>query len=292
MILLKEWTNLPGCSHYLLVVSMTALVLNSGCDLMLKPPPYKEHHRLVSIIKVARAKEELISGTDFLEFRKQSKTLGPIVAYKLHSFTLNNKTPERIDSALVSSDFFSSLGIQPTIGRTFLPEDQLPECDRVVILSYALWQRRFSGDPHLIGRPITLDQENYIVIGVMPPEFQLPKECGLWAPLAWDNESLRSLGEFLNLEVFARLKPDITLGQAKTEIRDIARTLAKDYPETNTGCDLRLTPLRESPPTLLVIELKTRLPPEKLRELKKQFPGVRIDINEPQAQKQIRTRQK
>jgi len=247
----------------------------------------------VSVLKVARDKEELISGIDFLEYLKLSKTLGPIVAYKLHNFTLNDKTtPERIDSALVSSDFFSSLGIQPTIGRTFLPEDQLPDCDRVVVLSYSLWQRRFSGDPHLIGRPIRLDQENYTVIGVMPPEFQLPKECGLWAPLGWDDESLRSMGELLNLEVFARLKPDITLEQAKTEMRDIARTLAKDYPETNTGCDLRLTPLRESLPKLLVIELKSSLPPDKLRELKKKFPGVRIDINEPQAQKQIRTRQK
>jgi hypothetical protein len=143
---------------------------------------------------------------------------------------------------MVSADFFQTLGSSPILGRALLPEENQPGRDHVAVISHNLWQRRFGADPSMIGRTISLDQAKHTVVGVMPPDFQMPNECEVWTPLVFD-EGLRPEDKSLRLEVLARLKPGFTLQQAQAEMSDIAGKLERDYPQTNKGRDVKLTSL-------------------------------------------------
>src|SRR5262245_64713512 len=139
--------------------AILALLLVSGCALAHKRPPYPDPDRLLSVIKVAPAGEEPVLDTDFLAWRNQSKTLGPIAAYVSRSLILNDGSePERIHSALVTADFFPALGVDPAVGRALIPDENEMGINHVAVVSYTLWQRRFGGDPSLIGNPISLNQ--------------------------------------------------------------------------------------------------------------------------------------
>jgi putative ABC transport system permease protein len=201
----------------------------------------------VTVVKIAPAGEEPVLDTDFLAWQKQSQTLGPIATYRFEGFNITyGSAPARISSALVSAEFFPALGTQPVLGRAFFSEECQPGRNRVVVISHDLWRNRFGADPSLLGRVIMLDQEMYTVIGVMPPDFRFPNDRDVWAPLVFDNESLRPVGESMELEVIARLKPGVTLQQAQAEMSNIARKLERDSPATNIGRDIKLIPLRES----------------------------------------------
>jgi hypothetical protein len=227
-------------------VSMAALLLISGCALSHKRPPYPDPDRLVSVVKVESAVERPILKQDFLALRSESKTLDPIAAYVFRGLILNEGQPERIDSAQVTADFFSALGVKPALGRALLPVDNQQDSSPVVVISYTLWLRRFGGDPNLIGRAITLNQKPHVVVGVMPDDFQFPKECDAWTLLAFDNDSLSLEGKSSALEVFARLKPGVAPDQAQADMDAIARKFEREHPETNSGLDIKIIPLRES----------------------------------------------
>jgi putative ABC transport system permease protein len=229
------------------VVSMAALFLISSCALMPKRSPYPDPDRLVSVVKVSPAGEEPILDTDFLACRNQSKTLGLIAAHVSRARVLSGGAePERIHSELVSADFFPALGAHMALGRVFISEECKPGAGHVAILSYGLWLRRFGADPSLLGRTITLDGEQYAVVGVMPENFQFPKYCDVWTPLAFDDGGLRFEEKGLELSVIARLKTGVTLEQARAEMSGIAHKLETDYAATNAGRDIKLTALRES----------------------------------------------
>ena len=226
--------------------SMAALLLISGCDLMTKRPPYPDPGRLVSVVKVSPAREETLLDTDFLALRSQSKTLGSIAAHVFRARVLTGGTAgERIQSELVSADFFPTLGVQPALGRVFTSEECKPGADHVAVLSHKLWLRRYGADPSLLGKTITLDREQYAVVGVLPDNFEFPKPCDLWTPLAFDSESPGVEKKSIELYVTARLKNGVTLEQAQAEVSEIAHKLETDYPATNTGRDIKLTALRE-----------------------------------------------
>jgi len=229
------------------VVSMAALLLISGCALMPQRSPYPDPDRLVSVVKVSPAGEEPVLDTDFLAWRNQSKTLVPIAAHVFRARVLSGGAgPERINSELVSADFFPALGVHMALGRVFFSEDCKPGADHVAIISHDFWQRRYGADPSLLGRTITLDREQYTVVGVMPANFQFPKKSDVWTPLAFDDGGLRFVEKGMELSVIARLKTGVTLEQARAEMSGIAHKLETEYPATNAGRDIKLTALRES----------------------------------------------
>jgi hypothetical protein len=246
------------------VVSMAALLLISGCALMPKRSPYPDPERLVSVVKASPAGEEPILDIDFLAWRNQSKTLGPIAAHVFRSHVLSGGAePERIQSELVSADFFPALGVQPALGRVFISEDCKPGGDHVAVISYGLWLRRFGADPSLIGRTITLDREQYAVVGVMPDNFHFPKDCDVWTPLVFGDDGLRVEEKDIESHMIARLKTGVTLEQARAEMSGIAHKLETDYPVTNAGRDIKLIALRESrvqKEKENVLEIKIRRP--------------------------------
>ena len=136
---------------------------------------------------------------------------------------LSGGEPERIGSAEVTIDFFALLGVKPLIGRTFLPEEHQLGGPRAVLLSEGLWRNRFAANPSLIGQAISLDGKNATVVGVLPGGFHFPADCDVWTALVLDT----SRGNAIHRAV-ARLKPDVTLEQAQTEMDAIARRLYQE----------------------------------------------------------------
>ena len=155
--------------------------------------------------------------------------------------------PERLEGRRVSANLFELLGVTARLGRTFVPEDDKPGT-HVVLLSHSLWQRRFGSDPGIIGRALTLNGESYTVIGVMPPFVQLPgfdnRNDQLWVPIAFPAEEAAEHGNHF-LEVIARLKPGVTLKQARAEMDTIAARLEQEYPTYNTRRGAVVVPLHE-----------------------------------------------
>jgi len=244
---LQDWRRPLGLSLRLRALSMAAIFMISGCALTHKRLPYQDPDRLVSVIKVTPAGEEPVLVTDFIELQKQSRTLGKIAAYVSSHVNLTvGSQPERISSTLVSADLFSSLGVTPMLGRAILPQERHPGANRVAVISHNLWQRNFRSDPNVIGRTVTLDHENYTIVGVMPGGFQFPEDCEMWLPLAPEDQSLRLNDKSFRFEVIARLSPSFTLEQAQAEMGVIASKLERDHPESNSGRGIKLTLLSES----------------------------------------------
>jgi putative ABC transport system permease protein len=228
-------------------ISVAALLLISGCALSHNRSPYADPDRLVSVVRVTPLGEGPILTQDFLALLSESKTLETVAGYRFRSGVLSDVSePERIQFASVSQAFFPMLGIKPGLGRVLFPNENQPRRNNVAVISHRLWQRRYSGDPNLIGKAITLDQELLTVVGVMASDFQLPKECDVWTPLIIDAESLQPGSKSPLLETITRLKPGVTLDQAQVDVSLIASKPEGDQPQNNPGRYLKLTALRES----------------------------------------------
>ena len=156
--------------------------------------------------------------------------------------------PERVSGALVSTNFFSVMDVNPILGRGFVAGDSLRGKTNVVVISYALWKSRFGGDPHALGRRLGFsDNAGDTIIGVMPREFSFPEGAQLWKPR--EVESAFSLGKFdmrqyPNMGVIGRLNAGVTWAQAQTEMDTIAQRLAQEYPKDDSGIGVRVVPLR------------------------------------------------
>jgi predicted permease len=153
--------------------------------------------------------------------------------------------PERLPAARVAANLFPLLRVKPALGRGFTEVENQPGQDRVVILSHGLWQRRYAGDPNIVGKTIRLENVPHTVVGVMSPEFQYPtREVQIWTPLTINPDNFRTRTGFGHLCV-ARLKPGVTLEQAQTEVNLIATRLAHQYPEKNKEVRFSVAPLRQ-----------------------------------------------
>src|SRR6185369_5835710 len=155
--------------------------------------------------------------------------------------TLTGAGPvERVVSGAVTADFFPLLGVQPALGRNFTQEEDTPNGPRAAILGHGLWQSRFGGDPDVLDRTITLNQQSYTVVGILPARFQYPEPFQLWTPLALDGTGAGgTFGKFGEgmwlLKAVARLKPGVTLQQAQTELRTIAQRIQPSEPTADRG---------------------------------------------------------
>src|SRR5439155_1631177 len=145
-----------------------------------------------------------------------------------------------------SASLFTTLGTKPLLGRALLPEEDRKEGHRAAVLGYGLWQRYFAGDSNVIGRTLTLDtygRREYEIVGVMPPGFGLPGQCELWLPMGWMGVSLTERRSAHWHNVIARLKPGVTLAQARSELNAIQTRLRQAYPGETIGSEVAAVPL-------------------------------------------------
>lgn len=153
--------------------------------------------------------------------------------------------PERLIGRLVSASFLSTLGIEPILGRDFVADDDRPGATPTTILSYGLWSRRFASDRSIIGKQITLNNQSYTVIGVTPQDFRYALDADLTIPIGLQAERFKARGSDPGINAVARLKPGVSLEQAETELNHFYAQLERQYPESNTGRRVYLTPLHE-----------------------------------------------
>jgi predicted permease len=237
---------------------------------LLRPLPYADSDKLVQVIERDQKRGvdfDWVSFPNFHDWAEHNKVFESMAAYKFHLFNLTNVSqPQVLFGAKVSAELFPTLGAEPILGRNFRPEEDQPGRDREVILSYETWNRLFAADPKLIGRTITLSDELYTVVGVMPRNLNFPPKvpvttllpsrvAAFWVPLGF---TVRPEQRDSNMwGVIARLKPGATLAQAREDLDVVARGLEQQYPSQNRDIGVRVEPLLNQVvgdvrPTLLI----------------------------------------
>ncbi|HEX7318320.1 MAG TPA: ABC transporter permease [Pyrinomonadaceae bacterium] len=239
-------------------VAVVALALGIGANsaifsvvntVLLRPLPYKEPERLVMVWE-DDAKHGFPNDTpaaaNYHDWREQNQVFEGMAAMADQSFNLTGAgDPERINGKRVNANLYELLGVAPLHGRTFAAEEDRPGANKVVLLSHALWQRRFGSDVGIVGKTLTLNGEAHTVVGVMPVGFHFPdRDADLWVPIAFTQQEEANRGRHY-LEVVARMKPNVTLEQARAEMSTIAARLQQQYPEQNTDLGASVVPLHE-----------------------------------------------
>ncbi|HSE19708.1 MAG TPA: ABC transporter permease [Pyrinomonadaceae bacterium] len=225
-------------------------VVNS---VVLRRLPYRNADRIVAIQELNPAGKRIQStSANFLDWRAQNTVFEHLAAIRTATTNLAlSDHAERIDLAQTNANFFDVFGVTPQYGRLFTPEDEQAGHPPVVIVSNALWQRRFGSDPSLVGKTITLDGSNFTVIGIAPPGFQYPDKTELWLPplklvpemfVDQDVTQTRRMGY---LTAVALLKRDVPLRQAASEMETITARLRQQYPDTNNRRFNRVVSLHE-----------------------------------------------
>ncbi len=256
-------------------VAVISLALGIGANtavfsvvnaVLLRALPYQEPERIVLLWGDDRKRadhREQVSATDVADWRAQAKSFAAVSTYgDWRALVSGDGVPERLTAAQVGDGFFDVMQGRPLLGRVLLPAEQQDGKDFVVVLSYGLWQRRYGGDPGIVGRTLTLSGRPYTVVGVMPADFQsLPKglldeSAELYRPVAEPPDETQRSGR--HLRAIARLKPGVALAAAQAEMNFIAAQLEQQHPQSNTNYGVRVTPLREDlvgrlRPTLLLL---------------------------------------
>ncbi len=246
----------PGYS----IAAVLVLALGIGANtaifsvvnaVLLRPLPYPEPDRLTFVWHVPPADafpgmtQFSVSPANFLDWQRQSRSFDRMALMQFRSFNISGQTgPETLRAAGVTPGFFDVVGVQPILGRTLRPEEDVRGQHRVVVLSERLWTRRFGGDRNILGRKLSLGGEPFTVVGVMGPTFRLPQYAELWTPLAWTDEE-RAVRNNHNATVIARLRRDVDLQTANTEMTVISRRLEQQYPEDNKSWGAVVIPLHQ-----------------------------------------------
>jgi putative ABC transport system permease protein len=190
--------------------------------------------------------DDITSYPNFVDWRDRNKTFQGMAGVTSGRTNLTGTAgePEEISDANVSINFFQLMGVNPLIGRVFTAEEEQPGRDRVVVLSYSLWQRRFGGDPGILNKTITLSDAPYVVVGIMPPGFQFPERTEIWGPLAPDDRMRQARFAFF-LPVVGRLKPGVTRAQAQADLEVVASQIEKQFPDM-AGYWVNVVPVLEN----------------------------------------------
>jgi putative ABC transport system permease protein len=256
---------LAGRPSFTLVAALT-LALGIGANtaifsivygVLLKPLPFREPDRLVQIWETNPLRNwthATASPANLLDWKRRNRVFQDIAYYPANerlawqsdlSMMSPAGEPEPVTTVQVSSNLFTVLGVNPALGRTFRPEEQIPERQHVAILSHDLWRTRFESDRSILGRTIRINMRDYEIVGVMPPGFAFPdRDIQLWTPFI-EAESFPKQRRPHYLSPVARLKPGVTIEQARADLGGIAAQLEKEYPDTNTQMGTGLGPLHD-----------------------------------------------
>ena len=241
-----------------LSVGATTAVFSVVDAVLIRPLPVADPDRLVSVFEVNRERGVLQSppsGPNYLDWRREARSFTGLATYRSEALTLTGvSSPDVLDGAGVSANFFDVLGIPPALGRTFRPGEDERGGARVIVLGYGMWQERFAGRTDIIGRALTIDRQPFEVVGVMPEHFAFPRRIEAWRPAdvsragsaAGLAEGAPESRQARYLSVIGRLRPGVRPAQAEQEMAGIAASLARAYPIDNSGWTTTLVPLRDT----------------------------------------------
>ncbi len=258
-------------------VTIATLALGIGANtaiftivhaVMIEPLPFHEPDRVVAVWEENAqrpGRPNVISPANFIRWQERSTAFESMSAFVDFRAALTGQAaPEELVAMAVTSNFFTTLGAAPMLGRTFAPDEGPDGHDSVTVLSHGLWQRRFGADPGIVGRTIQLNGRPFTVIGVMPPGFGLFLKSGslvgkpaeLWEPLAFTAKHREPRGRYMS--AVARLAPGKTVEEASVQMKTIAAGLATEFPDHDTNWTVRLVPVHREisgamRPVLLVL---------------------------------------
>ncbi|HEY0081841.1 MAG TPA: ABC transporter permease [Pyrinomonadaceae bacterium] len=230
------------------LVTIMALALGIGANtaifsvvntVLLKPLPYPNGERIVFIGEWSQQVPEMsVSYPNFMDWREQQQTMEQFAAFRSANYVLTGVgEPERLDGRQVSASFFNVLGIAPALGRAFSPDEDKPGAHPVALVSHGFWQRRLGGDASIINKQIQLSNESFTVVGVLPQTFEWQSPVDVFVPIGLRSDQLNMTqrGNHPGIYVLGLLKPNVSVEQARTEIKAIAERLAQQYPDSNGG---------------------------------------------------------
>ena len=243
---LRQLRKSPGFA----VVAVTTLALGIGANsaifsvidaVLLRPLPFHDPGRLVAVktTEPGRLDNIGVSYPAFLDWRSRNHVLDGISAFRVDDFTITGRAePAHLTGAVVSANMFSVLGVAPVIGRDFVPAEDNPTGTGLpIILSHSLWQNRFGSDPNIAGQSLTVDGNPFTVVGVMPAGFQFPVQrtpVEFWTTIALDAQGSNPMTAQRGaayLDAIARLKPQVALATAQTEMSELQSAVNMQYPE-------------------------------------------------------------
>ncbi len=243
-------------------IGLTAAMFSIIDGILLRGLPFEESERLLHLERSNLSKEITsmeVTQHDFEDWRAQQQSFEGLAGFNSGG-TINladEGFPERYRGAWISANFLELLRVQPFLGRGFEVEDELPGAEKVVLLGYHVWQKRYGGDRQVIGQKVFANSEASTIVGVLPDGFRFPISEDVWMPLVLETAELQR-GEGTTLEVFGRLRDGVTVEQAGREYAVITRRLAEQYPETNEGVAAVIKPyidefLGDGPPKMLAV---------------------------------------
>ena len=240
-------------------VTLLTLALGIGANtalfsvvhgVLLRPLPYPEPDRLVRIWdRAPGGGGDFVAVTtyNYFEWQKQERLFRAIGAYRESGFNLLvDGEPERVEGLSITASLFDVLGVEPALGRRFLPEEDRPGGPRAVILSHGLWQSNLGADPNVLAKTLSMDGEAFQIVGVMPAGFGVPQQpqAELMVPLALTDDPRGRGAHFLR--VLGRLGPGVAVSQARAQLESEAERLAVALPDSNKGWSVTLLPLQEA----------------------------------------------
>lgn len=249
---LRSLARSPGFTAVVVVtlalgIGLSTTIFNGVNPLLFRSLPFEDPERLVALAESnpKQGQETLdVAYADFLRWRDESTTFSRLAIWTdIHVALTAGDQPENVNAYEVSASLFGTLGLQPALGRDFLPKDEQPGSDRVALISDRLWHRSFGGAPGILGRTVQLNGTPYTVIGVMPPGVQFRNFGDLWVPLVVDAPE-RTRGRF-NYEGVGRLRPGVTLAQASSDLNAIQARIAQESPLTNRGVGAVVRPFSD-----------------------------------------------
>ncbi|HYL47598.1 MAG TPA: ABC transporter permease [Candidatus Limnocylindrales bacterium] len=202
---------------------------------LLRPLPFPDSRQLVIALgRTSQVPRTPISCADFEDWRSRTHSFSELSLWQAQSVNLTGKErPQRVRGSFVSANFFQMLGINPAMGRDFLPGEDQPGADRVAILNYSLWKNRFAADPELIGKRLTLNGAVFTVVGILPADFEFPLDTDrieIWLPIT-SFPTYSQERKDMNFIALGRMNPGVTLAQAQADLSSVAHQLAKEYPD-------------------------------------------------------------
>ena len=230
-------------------IGATTAMFSVVYGVLLEPLPYREPDRLVNLWSTAikRGLPRAFNGmANVYDWRARNHVFEDIAALRaVANFNLIGAgEPERLNGSRVSANLFPVLGVTPLIGRTFTEDEDEIGHEHVALLTYGLWMRRFGGDPSIVGRTISLSGDTYTVVGVMRPDFAFPtRDFQIYVPLTFDPRELVNRMNYSYLAV-ARLKPGVTVEQARTELQLMAAQIEREHPKESEGIGADLAPMQ------------------------------------------------
>ncbi len=254
---LRQLRKSPGFTF----VAVLTLALGIGANtaifsviyaVLLRPLPYPQSDRLM-IVTESDANQPSISVAfpDYVDWKRDNAVFEQLAVSRRESYNLSGlagREPEQISGALVTANFFRVIGLQPQIGRVFTEEEDRVGGPQLAVISDRLWQRVFERDPNVLGRSLNFGNEPYTVIGVMPPQMFSPRTVDVWFPLMrrTDNTGWHNRDNHPGLFGWGRLKPNVSVERAQSEMNTIAARLQKQYPASNSKVGISVTPLLEN----------------------------------------------